>query len=96
MKVEILTAAESEFIESILYLNKQHEGLGDEFAMEIKRTITRIICFPNAWTKLSSRTHRCRTKRFPYAIIYQVRGEIILIVAIMHLRRRPDLWKSRV
>lgn len=96
MKVEILTAAEIEFIEAVSYLNERLEGLGDEFAMEIKRTITRIISFPNVWTKLSSRTHRCRTKRFPYAVIYQVRGEIILIVAIMHLRRRPDLWKSRV
>lgn len=96
MKVEILTAAESELSEAVLFLNKQRKGLGDEFAMEIKRTITRIIRFPNAWAKLSSRTRRCKTKRFPYAIIYQVRGELILIVAIMYLRRRPDLWKSRL
>jgi hypothetical protein len=28
--------------------------------------------------------------------VYQIRGEIILIVAVMHLRRHPDPWKSRL
>lgn len=32
MKVEILTAAEIEFIEAVSYLNEQLEGLGNEFA----------------------------------------------------------------
>ena len=62
----------------------------------VKRTIERIIQYPEAWFKLSKRTHRCRTNRFPYGIIYQVRAEILLIVAVMHLSREPQTWKSRL
>ena len=96
MKVEILAPAEAELLEAVSYYNEQSEGLGYEFAAEVRQTIGRIVQFPDAWHKLSVRTRRCRTKRFPYALVYQVRGDLILIVAIMHLRRHPDTWKSRL
>ncbi len=71
-------------------------GLGYEFAAEVKQTLARILQFPDAWHPLSGRTRRCRTKRFPYGEIYQLRGDLVLIVAVMHLSRHPDSWKSRV
>ncbi|NNJ85057.1 MAG: type II toxin-antitoxin system RelE/ParE family toxin, partial [Gammaproteobacteria bacterium] len=69
---------------------------GYEFTDEIKQTLKRIVHFPDAWHPLSPRTRRCRAKRFPYAVVYQVRDDIILIVAIMHLRQHPDSWKRRI
>ena len=96
MKVNILDVAEEEFSESIEYYNKQSEGLGYEFAAEVKRTIGRIIQYPKAWPLLSERTHRCRTNRFPYGIIYQIRKDHLLIVAIMNLHRDPKHWQTRL
>lgn len=96
MRVEFLKVAEVELAEAISYLNDQSEGLGFAFASEVKQTIMRIVQFPDAWTKLSKRTRRCRTKRFPYGLVYQVRGDMILVIAVMHLRRHPDSWKSRL
>jgi len=96
MEIKFLAPAEAEFTEAISYYNMQSEGLGYEFAAEIKRTIERIIQYPEAWTKLSKRSRRCRTNRFPYGIIYQVREEALLIVAVMHLSREPQIWESRL
>jgi plasmid stabilization system protein ParE len=96
MKIEFLAPAEIELLDATSYYNMQSEGLGFEFAAEVKRTIERIIQYPEAWSKLSKRTRRCRTNRFPYGVIYQVRGETILIVAVMHLSRDPQMWKSRL
>ncbi len=96
MEVEFLDPAEGEFIESIRYYNGESEGLGYEFAAEVKRSISRIIEYPDAWAPLSKRTRRCRTNRFPYGLIYQVRGDIILIVAVMHLHKDPKSWKERL
>lgn len=96
MEIAFLAPAEAEFNDAISYYNMQSEGLGYEFAAEVKRTIQRIIRYPEAWTKLSKRTRRCRTNRFPYGVIYQVREGILLIVAVMHLSREPQTWKSRL
>ena len=96
MKVEILDVAEVEFAKSIAYYNEQSEGLGYDFAAEIKRTVGRILQYPNAWASLSKRTRRCRTNRFPYGIIYQTRKNLVLIVAIMHLHRDPKHWRDRL
>lgn len=96
MDIKFLAPAEVEFTEAVSYYNMQSEGLGYEFAAEIKRTIERIIQYPEAWTKLSKRSHRCRTNRFPYGIIYQTREETLFIVAVMHLSREPKNWESRL
>lgn len=96
MKIEFLAPAEAELADTISYYNMQSEGLGFEFATEVKRTIERIVQHPEAWAKLSKRTRRCRTNRFPYGVIYQVREETLLIVAVMHLSREPQTWKSRL
>ncbi len=95
-EVKFLLAAEEEFIETVIYYNSQSEGFGFEFAAEVKYTIERIIRYPLAWHKLSERTRRCRTNRFPYGIIYQIRKNCIMIIAIMHLHRKPQTWQERI
>lgn len=96
MHVEFLDAAEREFLEAVSYYNGESEGLGYEFAAEVNRTLDRISEYPNAWARLSTRTRRCRTNRFPYGVIYQIRSDTVLIVAIMHLHRDPKSWKDRL
>jgi plasmid stabilization system protein ParE len=93
---EFLAAARVELEEAYDWYEVQREGLGQEFAREVYRTIQRILDHPLAWTKLSRRTRRCRTERFNYGIIYQVKRDHILIVAVMHLSRKPGYWKSRL
>jgi Plasmid stabilisation system protein. len=96
MEIVFLPPAKDEFTEAISYYNGQSEGLGYEFAAEVMRTLERIVQYPDAWFKLSNRTHRCRTNRFPYGVIYQIREETLLIVAVMHLSREPKTWKLRL
>ena len=96
MKVDFLQTADDEFVEAIAYYNLQSEGLGLEFAAEVKRALSRIIQYPAAWTPLSERTRRCRLNRFPYALLYQIRDRLILIVAVQNLHKHPDTWKSRL
>jgi len=96
MRIKFLPPARAELTDAISYYNKQSEGLGYEFTAEVKRTLERIVQYPDAWFKLSKRTRRCRTNRFPYGVIYQVRRETLLIVAVMHLSKEPETWKSRL
>jgi len=96
MNIEFLDIAEAELAQSVAFYNGESEGLGYEFAAEINRTLVRIAEHPQAWAPLSKRTRRCRTNRFPYGLLYQIREDLILIVAVMHLHREPTSWQNRV
>jgi hypothetical protein len=96
MKIDFLDPANVEFVDAIAYYNLQSEGLGYEFAVEVKRSISRILQYPEAWASLSRRTRRCRTNRFPYGLIYQIRDELILVIAVQNLHKDPESWKSRL
>lgn len=96
MRVRFLAAAREEFSNAVSYYDSQKEGLGDEFADEVWRTISRIVSRPRASQPLSARTRRCITKRFPYGVIYRAEANSILIIAVMHLKRHPESWRGRV
>ncbi len=55
---DFLEPAQLELEEEVRYFNDREEGLGYEFAKEVANTISRILRYPEAWTKLSKRTRR--------------------------------------
>jgi hypothetical protein len=90
-----LEPAAEEFREAIKWYNAQEPGLGYEFAQEVRKCILRIRENIEAWPAISARTRRCRTNRFPYGLVYSGSREGIIVIAVMHLRRRPGYWKTR-
>ncbi len=96
MKISFLEAAQSEFDDATDYYEEQRAGLGFEFAKEVEQALERINHYPEAWSQLSSRVRRCIVNRFPYSAIYELRTEIIIIVAIQHHHQKPESWRSRV
>nr|MDO8084986.1 type II toxin-antitoxin system RelE/ParE family toxin [Candidatus Sigynarchaeum springense]MDO8115505.1 type II toxin-antitoxin system RelE/ParE family toxin [Candidatus Sigynarchaeota archaeon] len=87
--------AESEFNDSVAYYEAQKTGLGIEFSEQVFSTIQRILRFPLAWTKMTKGCRRCLTKRFPFGVIYSIKEDYILIIAVMPLSRKPGYWESR-
>jgi hypothetical protein len=81
--------------DAVDWYNQQEQGLGARFRAEVAQAVERILIFPEGWTKISRRSRRCLTRKFPYGVIYQVREDSILIVAIAELHRRPGYWKDR-
>ena len=96
MNVRFLSIAEVELDEAIAYYEEKEIGLGLRFLLEIRNAVERIIAYPEAWNLLSANARRCRTKVFPYGIIYQIRHDEILILAISSLHREPAYWQDRL
>ncbi|MBL1259294.1 MAG: type II toxin-antitoxin system RelE/ParE family toxin [Thiotrichaceae bacterium] len=95
MKIKFLEPARDELDDAIDYYSKERTGLGDEFLTELLSAINRIAEYPEAWHPYSEQTRRCQLKRFPYGIIYQIRENEILIIAIANLHRKPRYWRNR-
>lgn len=96
MRINFLEIAQIELDDAIDYYNYELPSLGDAFLTEVLNALDRIGEYPEAWHPCSKRTRRCQTRRFPYGIIYQLREQEILVVAIANLHRKPDYWKDRI
>lgn len=88
--------AKRELEDAVAYYDNINREVGDAFVEEVERILERIVEFPEAWSKLSDNTRRCRTNGFPYGIVYQVAKGRILVIAVMHLQRKPNYWIDRM
>lgn len=88
--------AESEFLEAIEYYEEREPGLGEDFAVEVYEALDRTVAYPEAWPLVDSDVRRALVSRFPYGLLYSADGDVLFIVAVMHLHREPDYWKTRV
>ena len=96
MNYRFLPAAEIDLNDAVDYYETRQMGLGTDFLIEIHRTVARMMDYPDGWTKVSANCRRCLTNRFPYEIIYTIKGDSILILAVANQHRRPDFWKGRL
>jgi plasmid stabilization system protein ParE len=79
------------------FYDLQRLGLGDEFAVEVGIAIARIVDAPRRWPEVEPGVRRYRLDRFPYGIFYQlVAGQLVEVVAVFDLRRRPNGWRDRL
>jgi plasmid stabilization system protein ParE len=96
MKLKLLTAAKTDAAGAIAYYNSEEPGLGSEFAAEVRKTLERILQFPNAWTSVSKRVRRCQVNRFPYGVFYSLKNDVVVVIAVLHNHREPRTWQTRV
>ena len=96
MNIRFLVPASDELADAVNYYSAQVAGLGQLFGQEVGMALTRIGQYPDAWQSSSPRTRRFLLKQFPYAVIYSVRHDEIVVVAVAHQHRRPGYWKARL
>ena len=96
MKVRLISHANLELDKAVRYYDHQLPGLGFRFFQEASAAIERIILIPEAWTKVGARTRRCILKGFPYALLYVIETDEILITAVAHLHRDAEHYKDRI
>jgi plasmid stabilization system protein ParE len=89
--------ASDELAEAVRWYEARRAGLGGEFFDTVVATLFLIEANPEIGTALSTdhQTRRVLLDKFPYQIVYRLRPTEIVIVAVAHLKRRPEYWKDR-
>jgi plasmid stabilization system protein ParE len=70
-------------------------GLSAEFDRELEEACDTIQEFPLASRVLYRGVRRRHMGRFPYYVYYVVGEQTIIVVAIVHERRSPEVWMER-
>lgn len=95
MTAKFLELAQSELDDAFEAFEYQKKTLGHAFVKDVKETLSLIKTYPNTWSNSSSKTQKCLLKNFPYGVIYQQKDNIIYVVALINLRKKPIHWVSK-
>jgi len=85
---------------TVTWYEEQRTGLGLEFLSELRATLGELRAAPAASRREPASpdagVRRRRVHRFPYAVLFAESATEYVVIAVMHLRRRPGYWLSRV
>ncbi|MEI7841673.1 MAG: type II toxin-antitoxin system RelE/ParE family toxin [Gallionellaceae bacterium] len=87
--------AEAEFWEAVAFYEEHAEGLGLDFAAEVREAIERAVAMPLAWGQIELGIRRVLVHRFPFAVLYAENNNRLFVLAVMHSRREPNYWAHR-
>jgi plasmid stabilization system protein ParE len=86
----------AEYEEAAIYYASVDPLLALRFVDAVEQAINLVIETPLRWLDLDDGIRRCLTRVFPYAILYSIEADYVLIVAVMHCSREPGYWKRRI
>lgn len=96
MPVEFHPEALSEFGAAAQCFAERQPGLELRFISSIETVLQRISATPQSWRVLEGEIRRCLAQVFPYAVLYSVETDHVLIIAVMHCGREPGYWRNRL
>lgn len=92
----ILRGAEQDVIEAYDWYEEREPGLGEEFLRCVEACISSIAREPELHPIAYQNYHRVLTRRFPFAIFYEMENNRVIIYSVFHCSRDPGKWRSRL
>lgn len=93
--VVVLREAADDLETGYVFYEEREKGVGDYFYDNLIADIESLIIFAGIHTHVEG-LYRMLSKRFPYAIYYQISDEIAYVVAILPMRRDPAWIKKEL
>jgi hypothetical protein len=98
-KLRVEAAAREELAESVVYIDNQDPGLGEELAAEVTALLDVLLQRPETFPVLGVWSgHEVRSalaRRFKYRVVFVVRPQTVWVISIGRQRRGPH-WASRL
>jgi plasmid stabilization system protein ParE len=95
-KVIVRHEAEDDLKEAFSWYEDKRTGLGYDFLLQVDAGINFINRNPEIHPIEYKGTRKHLIKRFPYKIIYLFEENKIIVLAVIHGKRSPELIKKRM
>jgi plasmid stabilization system protein ParE len=87
--------AQQDFDDAADWYEQQKPGLGMQFIERVNETLASISAAPKMHQIRHKRIRRAPVRVFPYGVFYRVYRDKVVVIAIVHDRRDPSIWKGR-
>ncbi len=78
------------------WYESQRTGLGEDFLLTLEESYSKITRTPKVYQRIYKIARRKLVHRFPYGVFFVLRDDDVIVIAIMHTRRKPSDWGERV
>lgn len=96
MKIKILPSAGYDLDEGYDFYERQTEGIGAYFLDSLFSDIDSLIISGGIHPVFLGKYHRLLSKRFPFAIYYQLQEKMIYVHAVVDCRRNPAWIRTKL
>ena len=87
--------AEADALSAFRFYEERREGLGERFRDHVGLALTRVQNNPEEAPVIYRDLRRKLVQRFPYMVLYRLYPGLLYVVAVMHARQNPVIWKRR-
>lgn len=94
--VRIARSAEADLLEGYVFYERQQAGVGDYFLDSLYADIDALALYAGIHPKPDGILHRSLADRFPFAIYYELKGEVATVVAVLDCRQNSASITDRV
>ena len=88
--------ASREYEEAFNCYEAEEPGLGEKFRCAVWGAIGIIERYPHSSAEVRPDVCKIPLRRFPFKLLYAVRGDTLYIIAVTHSHRKPDYWVERL
>jgi len=88
--------AEREFLEELVYLERQAAGLGKRLLQAVKDAEILLRSHPESGPEVLSGIRKLVLRNFSFSMIYSIEEDELVILAFAPHRRRPRYWLDRL
>ena len=96
MKIVLLESAERDLKDGFRFYESQQKGLGAYFLESLLSDIDSLILFAGIHSVHFELYYRSLSKRFPFAVYYQLENDLVKVFAVIDCRRDPEWLKGRL
>ena len=80
--------AELDLLVAAGWYEAQRQGLGAEFIEELSLLVASLANNALLYADLFEGVRRVFARRFPFAVSFQIVGDEVVVISILHMRRR--------
>lgn len=94
-RIIVTPEAELDSAEAYDWYERRRIGLGEAFLGAVREGLERAATSPESFPLLERDVRRCLLRTFPYAVLFRVQPDAIVVVAVFHAKRDPSAWRVR-
>ena len=100
MRRRVIAEAEADIEQARRFLNQQSSEVANRFFAELEEALERMMEQPSSFPPLETLEtdlpiRRVMLRKFPYIVVFKIRDEEVVVLAVPHHSRSLESWIDR-